>query len=142
MKTFLRILKTAMLGGFCVLLPILLFLLLLGEVLDLIVALATPIADLFPGDPFENLNFPALVALALIIGTSFLLGIAAQAELGRRFGHWLESRTLARLPLYRTLKSIAGRLVEVEKDSAFKPALLVSDNGAQDFAYLIEDHGF
>jgi hypothetical protein len=47
-------------GGLFVLLPILLLYLLLAEALDLIVALATPIADLFPEGTFGKVEFPVI----------------------------------------------------------------------------------
>ena len=48
MKTTMEFLKTCFLGGLFVLLPLLLFYLLFSELMDIIVALATPIADLVP----------------------------------------------------------------------------------------------
>jgi hypothetical protein len=47
-------------GGFYVLVPILLLYLMLGEVFELVVAQATPIADLFPPGTFDEVNFPCL----------------------------------------------------------------------------------
>ena len=43
------------LGGLFVLLPLILFYLLLAEMLELVVALATPIADLFPKRTFDQI---------------------------------------------------------------------------------------
>ena len=57
MKNLLEFLKTTAMGGLFVLLPVLLLYLLLSEALDLIVALATPIADLFPGGPSIRSSF-------------------------------------------------------------------------------------
>jgi len=60
-------------GGLFVLLPILLFYLMLSEALDMVVALATPIADLFPVGAFDKVEFPVIVGLILILGISFLI---------------------------------------------------------------------
>ena len=49
MKTIIEFLKTCLVGGLFVLLPLLLFYLLFSELMDIIVALATPIADLKAG---------------------------------------------------------------------------------------------
>ena len=62
MRTFIEFLKTKIMGGLFVLHPILLFLLLLGEILELTVGLATPVADLFPKGTFDQAKFPALIA--------------------------------------------------------------------------------
>ena len=60
MKQLLDFLKTTAMGGLFVLLPILLLYLLLAEALDLIVALATPIADLFPEGTFGKVELPVI----------------------------------------------------------------------------------
>ena len=48
MNQAIEFLKTTALGGFLVLLPILLLYLMLSEAFELVVARATPLADLFP----------------------------------------------------------------------------------------------
>ena len=71
MKQILEFLKTTVIGGLFVLLPVLLLYMLLSEALQLVVALATPIADLFPKEVFAQIEAPVLIALILIVGVSF-----------------------------------------------------------------------
>lgn len=139
MNDFGRFLKTTALGGLFVLLPVLLLYLLLAEALALITALATPIADLFPKGTFDQIKFPVLMALVLIIAVSFLIGLALRSGTGRRLGHWIERSTLGRLPLYNALKNLTTGFSQAGQDS-FRPALLISSEGERELAYLIEDH--
>jgi uncharacterized membrane protein len=141
MKGLLEFLKTTALGGLFVLLPLLLLYLALGEALGLVVAIATPIADLFPADTFAHEKYPVLIAVLLLLGVSFALGLAMRAERGRSLGQWLERTTLRRLPMYGALKTLIARFAESEKCGAFRPALLISGEGQRDVAYVIEDHG-
>jgi uncharacterized membrane protein len=141
MDRLIDFLKTTALGGFFVLLPILLLYLMLGEAFELVVALATPIADLFPPGTFDKVSFPVLLALLLILSVSFALGLAARSELGGRLGRWVERRTLDRVPLYRTVKGFAAGFAEIGGGEGFKPALLVSANGQRQIAYRVEEHG-
>ncbi len=141
MKTIADFLKTTVIGGLFILLPLLLLELMLVEIFELIVLLATPIADLFPKSWIEAVNAPALVAVALILLASFALGVAARSAIGQRLGRWLERNTVGRIPLYGVLKGLAARLIEIGEGSAFKPAILVSADGQREFSYLIEDHG-
>ena len=60
MKNLLSFLKLAALGGLLVLLPILLFILLLMEIVQMVVGLATPIADLFPAGTFDDPKYSAV----------------------------------------------------------------------------------
>jgi uncharacterized membrane protein len=141
MKQLLEFLKTTLIGGLFVLLPILLLYLLLSEALDLIVAIATPIADLFPAGTFDKVQFPVIVGLTLILGVSFLIGLGLRSELGRRWGRWIEDRVLGRMPAYSALKSLTTGFAEAGKKGAFKAAVLVSGDGERELAYVIEDHG-
>ena len=70
-----ELMKTPTLGGFFIVLPILLLYLMIGAVFGLVVALAMQIADLLPRGTFEKVNFPVLMALLLILMVSFALGL-------------------------------------------------------------------
>ena len=141
MKQLLEFLKTTAMGGLFVLLPILLLYLLVAEALGLIVALATPIADLFPKATFEKVEFPVIVGLILILGVSFLIGLGLRSEKGRGLGRWIERNVFGRLPAYDALKSLTTGFAEAGKDGAFKAAVLVSADGERQLVYVIEDHG-
>jgi uncharacterized membrane protein len=141
MKQLLEFLKTTALGGLFVLLPLLLLYLLLSEALGLIVVLAGPIADLFPKATFDDIKYPVVVGLGLIMGVSFLIGLSLRSENGRRLGRWIERMVLNRLPVYKALKSLTTGFAEAGKDGAFKTAMLKSSNGEREIVYVIEDHG-
>ena len=141
MRTFIEFLKTTLLGGLFVLLPVLLFYLLLVEGLELIVALATPIADLFPKGTFDEVKTPVVIAVILIVGASFVFGLALRSMLLRRLGLWIEDRMLGRLPLYNAVKGLSRGLVGAKEDTAFRPAVLNSPDGHREIIYVIEDHG-
>jgi uncharacterized membrane protein len=141
MKQLLEFLKTTAVGGLFVLMPILLLYLLLSEALDLIVALATPIADLFPPGTFDKVEFPVILGLILILGVSFLIGLGLRSEKGRSLGRWIERTVLGRLPAYSALKRLTSGFAEAGKDGAFKAAVMTSADGVRELVYVIEDHG-
>ena len=94
MKQIADFLKTTVIGGLFVLLPVLLLYMLLAEALQLVVALATPIADLFPKGVFDQAKAPVLIALILIVSVSFLLGLALRSAALSRLGDWIEHTVL------------------------------------------------
>ena len=141
MNKIIEFFKTTILGGLFVLLPIILLYLALGEVMGVLVAMATPFADLFFPGQFEDTQFPALVALALLIGVSFILGLVMLSETSRKFGNWIERTILGRLPVYNAVKSLATGFSDSQQETAFKPALLKSAEGEKAFVYIVEDHG-
>jgi uncharacterized membrane protein len=141
MKSRLEFFKTSLLGGLFVLLPLVLFYLLLAELLELVVALATPIADLFPKETFSEVQMPVVIGVILIAGASFLFGLALRSAALRRFGLWVERTLLGKLPLYNAVKSMARGLVGAREKTAFRAAVLYSADGEREIVYVIEDHG-
>lgn len=138
MNRFVEFLKTTALGGLLVVLPLAVFYLLFGQLLDAVIALATPIADLFPPDFFEPIDMPFLLALLLILGASFIFGLALRSEQLTRLGHWFENTVLEKVPLYGPVKRISRGLAGAE-DNAFTVALLESGDGSKQLVYVIEE---
>ena len=141
MRQIIDFFKTTALGGLFVLLPVLLVYLLFAEALEVVVGLATPIANLFPAGTFDQAKFPVVIAVILLVGASFLIGLAMRSGAGRRLGGWLENATLCRLPGYNALKSLTQGFAGTRQGGAFRPALLISPGGERELAYAIEDHG-
>ena len=141
MKNILNFLKTTILGGLFVLLPVILLYLALAEVMGVLVAMAIPFADLFFPGRFEDTRFPVLIALALLVGASFILGLIMLSDIGRRFGNWIERLILGKVPGYNAIKSLTTGFADSQQESSFKPALLNSSDGEKEFVYIVEDHG-
>ena len=141
MKNILEFIKTSLIGGLFVLLPLILLYLLLDEMLQLVVMLATPIADLFPEGTFERINAPVLIGLILIVGASFIFGLALRFMTLRRLGLWIEEKVLGRLPLYSAVKSLSRGLIGAKEDAAFRPAILTSSDDEKEIIYVIEELG-
>ena len=141
MKSIGEFFKTTLLGGLFVLLPLLLLYMLLAEAVDLVIAFATPIADLFPKGIFDEVHYKGLLALILIVGVSFIIGLTLRSETGKRMGRWIEDAILGRLPAYKALKGLTKGFADAGKEGAFKPAMMLSDDGERDPAYVIEEHG-
>jgi uncharacterized membrane protein len=140
MKGFSEFLKTTALGGLFVLLPVLLLYLLLAEALELVVALATPITGLFPKGTFDEVKSPVIIALILIVGVSFLIGLGLRSAVARRLGLSIERTVLGRLPMYDVLKRLTRGFSSEGQSVVFKPAMLITQTGDRELAYVVEDH--
>ena len=135
----MNFLKTTLLGGLFILLPLTLLWMGLKEIAGLLEAMATPIADMIPGKYFEDLTAPAVVAVVLIIGASFILGLAARSAWLSNIGRGIENSVLNRVPMYRMLKIISRALID-SNSGEVKPALVTDGNGGGDPCYVIEQH--
>ena len=140
MKKLTQFVKTSLLGGLLVLLPLMLFFLLVDELLGLVVALATPIADLFPKGMFDNIQTPVLIAVLLILMVSFLFGLAMRMVYLRRLGLWIERTLFERMPIYTAVKRLSQGLLGATEDEVFRPAVMTNSLGEREIVYLVEDH--
>jgi uncharacterized membrane protein len=140
MKAVIEFLKTCLVGGLFGLLPLLLFFLLFSELMNVIVALATPIADLFPAETFEKLSDPLFVAIPLLLGAAFIFGLTLRSQTLVRFGQLLERATLMHVPLYKAVKRLSQGLVGTEGEGVFKSGLLETHDGETELVYIIEEH--
>ncbi len=105
----------------------------------MLVELATPIADLFPKGVFDNLTAPGVVAIFLIVGTSFILGLAARLAWLNGVGRSIEHSVLNRVPMYRMLKVISSSLIGSDSGTVV-PALISNSSGGGDPCYVVEKH--
>jgi len=139
MKRFMELLSATALGGLAILLPLLLLYVVFDEVLVLIVALATPIADLIlPRSVSEAIDTPVVFAVLLLLGVSILIGLVARTQMGRRAGKLIERNTLDRLPVYAALKRIGEGVVGSKSGAGFEPVLVNYEDGSTVIGYLVE----
>jgi uncharacterized membrane protein len=134
-------LKTAILGGVFVILPVLLVYLAIDTLFDFIDTLAEPMRNMLPAEWTEHSVLRSLVSVGLLIGISFLFGLAALSSVGRRAGQWIEGVLLSRLPLYGTLKSLTRSFNPSEADADMRIGVMQAGDGIYAIVYIIEDFG-
>ncbi len=141
MKQLGQFLKTTTLGGLFVLLPVVLLSYILRQVFQIATSVATPLASTLSKAGIYEPKFPVLLAIALMLIVSFILGVLALAPWGKAVGRWIESVLLMPFPGYRASKLITRSIAGSDDMETFKPVLIVSPVGQKEIAYLIEDHG-
>ena len=128
--------KTTVVGGLLVILPI-------GVVLMLAVravkALRNMLAPAMSHLPYHA-HFPLLLAALIVLAACFLTGLIIKTRIGKRIGSGLENRVLARLPGYIILKRLSQQAFGQAEEAAFKPALFETGEGLMP-ALVVEEHG-
>jgi uncharacterized membrane protein len=137
----INFLKSALVNGLAILLPVVLVFLGIKEIFGLLVSIATPIADLFPVGTFDHIKETEIIAALLIVGMAIILGVLSKIKAGRILGHSIEKYTLYKVPMYRMLKSLVGAFLDLESEDSFKPAFLENASGDLEPVYVIEDKG-
>ena len=135
----MQFLKSTLMTGLYVLLPLLLLWLGLREIGGLLAAMAEPIADMFPSRYFDDLRWPGIVAAILIASFSIVIGTLARLSFVADLAHRFETTVLYRVPMYRMLKIISSSLVKPER-SEVRPAIVRDEAGGGDPCYVMECH--
>jgi uncharacterized membrane protein len=111
------------LRGFFILLPFLIAYLMLGQLVDMLLALTQPLIDVMPGILIKTEGWRRLVAFGVLIVICIVVAQIAHTRLARRFGSWFEGAVMSRFPPYAVLKSLSARLSGQEDDKLL-PALM------------------
>jgi uncharacterized membrane protein len=136
-----KFVKTALFGGLGILLPILLLVIVLKEFVELLIGLATPIANLLPEKLIESIPQTEVLAALLIVAASLVLGLLSMMPLTRAAGEAFEQRILSKVPVYLPLKSLLQALLGSEQADTFQPAFIRNDDESMEPCYIIEDVG-
>jgi len=138
MENISAFIKTCLLGGLLVLLPLLVLYKLLSELMNVVVTLATPIADFFPEQTFDVERYPVPIAIVVLVATSFVFGLALRSRILTRLGSWIERTSLERFPMYAAVKRLTRGLLGAEEEGLFSSGLLSAEDGSQELVYIVE----
>jgi uncharacterized membrane protein len=128
--------KTTVVGGLLVVLPIGVVLMLAVRSVKAIRNMLAPAMSHLP----HNTHFPLLLAGLIVLAVCFLTGLIIQTRIGKRIGSGFENRVLARLPGYIILKRLSQQAFGQAEEAALKPALLETGEGLMP-ALIVEEHG-
>ena len=123
-----KFLKTTMIGGIVFMVPIIIFIAIIGKAIKLTNKLAAPVSALIPVDAIGNIPVADLLALVIILLICFLAGLAAKSTLARKSLSNLESRVFSKIPVYGFVKSKIDAIVQPEKAEGMKPVLAQFDD--------------
>ena len=140
MKNIPKYAFSRIVDGFLILLPFLLTYLMMGQLFDAMLALATPIADLLPKGAFTSELALRLEAAGLLVIGCFLVGLGMRTDAAKRFGKWIEETFFNRIPPYVILRNLAGRLSGRDVPNQLQPALIRTDPGTELLGFIVEEH--
>jgi uncharacterized membrane protein len=142
MKAFAGFVRSTIVGGFFVLLPLLLLWGVFSQAFAVSLKIAAPIAYLLSKNIYTDaLRHKDLLAVLLLVGASFSCGAMLRVSSIRRVMRVVESHTLDRVPGYTVLRTVISDSVRPESTGGFRPAMLLLSQGIQRPVYVIEDHG-
>ncbi len=126
-----RFLKTTILGGIVFIIPIVVFIVVIGKALLLTNKIAEPLANLLAIEPVGGVAVVNLFALVILILICFLAGLAAKTVSARKFIRSLEANVLNRIPAYILLKAKTQSALTPEEIEDLRPAITRFDDSWQ-----------
>lgn len=135
MKALGEFMKSTLIGGLLVILPLGLVAMLVMKIVGMLKLVVNPIAERLP----EELRFPTVIASVLLLIACFAAGLIARTRAGHGAGTYVERAILNHIPGYAMVRSFACRLGSVEESEKFAPALVEIEDALVP-AFVVEQH--
>jgi uncharacterized membrane protein len=126
--------KTTMLGGLLVILPLALIVILLLRAIAMVRKALEPIVSIFP----EPVIFPELTALFIVVAACFLTGLIFRTRIGEGI-YQVSERLLVHIPGYTLLRSLSQQITGEGEGVTFTAALVEIEEALVP-AFLVEEH--
>jgi uncharacterized membrane protein len=120
MKTLAEFIKTTLIGGLLIILPLYLSVLLLLKAGAGVLTLMRPITALIP----VSVQFHDILGILLVVILCLLAGLVGRTGPGLRVKDAFERVVLNKLPGYAVLRGFAGRIAGRSDEAAFAPTLV------------------
>jgi uncharacterized membrane protein len=133
----LNFLKTTVLGGILFLIPIVIFITIIGKALQITNKLAIPIAGLLGAEKITGIAVAELIAIAILVLACFIAGLAAKTARAKKLVQSLEANVLDKIPVYELLKAKTQSVLSFEEEETLALIMVRFDDSWQ-LAFEIE----
>lgn len=142
MEKLKNFLKTSLLGGVVVILPVAILVSVTLWVVDLVTGLIEPFTRLLISDSQLNEKAAEILVIILILLTCFFVGVLVRTQLGGFLYRFLETRILKLAPGYSMIKETVLQIFGSRKDSPFSSVALVQVFGNETLmtAFVTDTH--
>lgn len=127
----LKVIKTTIMGGILFLVPIAIFIAVIGKGLEFTGAIARPMADVLPVNMVGGVAVAHVLAILLLLLICFLAGLIARAAIARKAVDALEANVLSRVPAYALLKTKTQSMLSPEDIEGMSSVIVRFDNSWQ-----------
>ncbi len=135
MKAIVEFIKSTLVGGLLVVLPVWLSVLLLAKSIGALTALLKPIMHYLP----DEARHPALLSALILVFGCFAVGLVIRTARGRVSQRVIGLHLLDRIPGYRVIRGLTEQLAHQEGAAAFAPCLVEIEEALTP-AFIVERH--
>lgn len=126
----MKFVKATILGGVVFLIPVVVLVVVIGKAFGTMVAVAQPMAGLFPVESVGAIALANILAALLLLALCFAAGLIAQTEPAARALDAAESAILQKIPGYTMLKGLTTTLSPDQADH-LRPVVVTMDSSAR-----------
>lgn len=134
MRGLAEFIKTTLIGGLLIVLPIYLALLLVVKAVTGVLGLISPVTNQLP----TTVEYRQIVASLVVLAICFVAGLLARTRPGSLARRVVEERVLSRIPGYQIVRSLTVRLTGSSEEGSFAPALVEVEEALAP-AFIIEE---
>jgi uncharacterized membrane protein len=124
----LKLIRTTIIGGIIFLIPVAIFVAVIGQGLKITGAIAKPVAALLPVNMMGGVAVAHVLATVFLFLVSLMAGLLARLALARRAVGALEANVLSRLPAYALLKTKTQSMLSPEDIEGMSVAVVRFDD--------------
>ena len=114
MRNLITFLKTTIIGGLIVIIPLAIIVFVVGDTVASLVTVTKPLTADLPFGTFANAVIALLLVTAIIIAVCFTAGFLLSTLWGKAIKNWLEKSLFERIPMYTTLRGLTQKFAGIE----------------------------
>jgi len=138
-KKTIEFIKTTVIGGLMLILPIAVIIFILGYLINLLVSLNNTLATLLPYEIFDNALVIMAIAILSVIFICFAAGLLLRTGLGERLAKALDNFLINKIPMYGFIKNIARRITGDDVLALTPAEVNLFGSEARSLAFVIEE---
>jgi uncharacterized membrane protein len=133
----MRFIKTTVIGGILFLVPIVIFIAVIGKALEVSNQLAAPLAAVLPVDSIGDLAIVHVLAILILVALCFVAGLIARTAGAKHLVDRLEEVFLSKIPAYALMKTKTQSMLNPD-DIRDMAAVVVRFDDSWQVAFEIE----
>lgn len=139
MESLYRFLKTTVVGGLLVLVPVAVVAYTIAAVVKTLLTVLAPVAKLLHVQSLGGIVAVELVAILMVVAVCFLFGLLVQTAGGRAIGSWFEKKLFNLVPGYQMIKKISRQFSGGGEEMLGTPVVVKLGDSRQ-IGFLVEEY--
>ncbi|MGO9566888.1 MAG: DUF502 domain-containing protein [Desulfomonilaceae bacterium] len=139
MQSLYQFLKTTVIGGLVVLVPVAVCAYIISAVIKKVLSILGPIAKLLHVESVGGIAIVEVAAVLVVIAACFLFGLLVRTAAGQTLGSWFEEKVLNLLPGYQLMKKVSLQFAGGSEAAHWTP-VLVKVGESRQIGFLVEEH--